>query len=163
MCSISWLRRLTFTTVAVAPTQHFLKKRGLANGIVFAGGGLGGAVISYSIEALIQHIGLAWAFRVHCLLVATTGLPAAYLIRERVDDWYDAESFDTLAGDLAGYLRTGLDGEPEGLDVVTGEVNLLCERVIAAAVVVGVLWRDKNNQKNSQCYWHEDGEPLWQG
>ncbi|KAF7523234.1 hypothetical protein G7054_g11854 [Neopestalotiopsis clavispora] len=75
---------LTFTTVAVAPTQYFLKKRGLANGIVFAGGGLGGAVISYSMEALIQHIGIPWAFRVHCLLIATTGLPAAYLIRERV-------------------------------------------------------------------------------
>ena len=79
----------------MAPTQCFLKKRGLANGIVLAGGGLGGAVISYGLRALISSVGMAWAFRTHCLLVACLGLPSAFLIKERVPyqqsglvDWY---------------------------------------------------------------------------
>lgn len=75
---------LTFTTVAVAPTQYFLRRRGLANGIVLAGGGAGGAIISVALNAIIHRLGLAWAFRIHCLVVAGTGLPAAFLIQERV-------------------------------------------------------------------------------
>jgi hypothetical protein len=71
-------------TVAVAPTQYFLRRRGLANGIVLAGGGAGGAIISVALNAIIQRLGLAWAFRIHCLLVAGTGLPAAFMIQERV-------------------------------------------------------------------------------
>ncbi|KAM0695386.1 hypothetical protein Q7P36_005745 [Cladosporium allicinum] len=75
---------LTFTTVAVAPTQYFLRRRGLANGIVLAGGGAGGAVVSIALNAIIHRLGIAWAFRIHCLLVACTGLPAAFVIQERV-------------------------------------------------------------------------------
>ena len=71
-------------TVAVAPTQYFLRRRGLANGIVLAGGGAGGAVVSIALNAIIHRLGIAWAFRIHCLLVACTGLPAAFVIQERV-------------------------------------------------------------------------------
>ena len=69
--------------VSVIPAQYFQRKRGLANGIVFAGGGLGGAAISIAAEQLIRRLGTAWAFRVTGLLTLATGLPAAWLLRER--------------------------------------------------------------------------------
>ncbi|KXH67616.1 major facilitator superfamily transporter [Colletotrichum salicis] len=70
--------------VSVVPAQYFSRKRGLANGIVFAGGGLGGAVNSFALDALLNHLGSAWAYRVLALVTLATGLPAAWLIKERV-------------------------------------------------------------------------------
>ncbi|KAJ6527092.1 monocarboxylate transporter [Mycena capillaripes] len=49
-------------------------RRGLANG---------GAVTSFVIDALIQSLGPAWTFRVTGLVALATGLPAAWLIKER--------------------------------------------------------------------------------
>ncbi len=69
--------------VSSTPTQYFNKKRGLANGIVFAAGGLGGAVISFAMDGLLHSLGPAWTFRVIGLSTLITGLPAAYLIKER--------------------------------------------------------------------------------
>lgn len=74
---------LCFLVINVTPAQYFHRKRGLANGIVCAGGGLGGTVISLSMNAIIQHIGPAWTFRILGLMTAATGLPAASLIKER--------------------------------------------------------------------------------
>lgn len=74
---------LCFIVVSVTPAQYFSKKRGLANGIVFAGGGLGGAVNSFAIDGLIQRVGPAWTYRVIGLATLATGLPAAWLIKER--------------------------------------------------------------------------------
>lgn len=52
-------------------------------------------MVSVALNAIIQRLGIAWAFRIHCLLVAGTGLPAAFVIQERVPykacglvDWY---------------------------------------------------------------------------
>ena len=69
--------------VSVAPAQYFSKNRGLANGIVFAGGGLGGAAISFITNALIQRVGPAWTYRTLGIMTLGTGLPAACLIKER--------------------------------------------------------------------------------
>lgn len=74
---------LAFIAISVTPAQYFSRKRGLANGVVFAGGGLGGAVTSIALDALIEHYGTAWAYRVIGILTLVTGLPAAWLIRER--------------------------------------------------------------------------------
>ncbi|ORY21217.1 major facilitator superfamily domain-containing protein [Naematelia encephala] len=74
---------LCFMTVSVTPAQYFSKKRGLANGIVYAGGGLGGTVISFAMDGLIQRLGPAWTFRVIGMITLATGLPAAWLIKER--------------------------------------------------------------------------------
>ncbi|KAM4056685.1 major facilitator superfamily protein [Hirsutella rhossiliensis] len=75
---------LCFITVSSIPTQYFSRKRGLANGVVFAGGGLGGAITSFAVESLIQRIGLPWTYRILGLMTLLTGLPAAWLIKERV-------------------------------------------------------------------------------
>lgn len=75
---------LCFMVCSTTPAQYFYRKRGLANGIVFAGGGLGGAVISFIMEALIAKLGVPWTFRIIGMMTLATGLPAAWLIRERV-------------------------------------------------------------------------------
>ncbi|PNS17844.1 Riboflavin transporter MCH5 [Sphaceloma murrayae] len=74
---------LCFMVVSVIVSQYFNRKRGLANGIVFAGGGLGGAVTSFLINGLIERVGIAWAYRVLGFLTLATGLPAAWLVKER--------------------------------------------------------------------------------
>lgn len=74
---------LCFVTVSTVTAQYFFRKRGLANGIVFAGGGLGGAIISFAMDGLIDRLGVAWTFRVIGMLQLATGLPAALLIKER--------------------------------------------------------------------------------
>ena len=70
--------------VSTVPAQYFRAKRGLANGLIFAGGGFGGAAISVCANILIQRVGTAWSFRILGLTTLATGLPAAWLIKERV-------------------------------------------------------------------------------
>ncbi|KAJ4255976.1 hypothetical protein NW762_009050 [Fusarium torreyae] len=72
-----------FMSFSVAPAQYFSRKRGLANGIVYAGGGFGGAIMSIATDSLIEKYSVEWAFRITGLLIAATGLPAAWLIQER--------------------------------------------------------------------------------
>lgn len=67
----------------MTPAQYFKAKRGIANGIVYAGGGLGGTVISFILNALLQKVGIEWTFRIVGLMIMATGLPAAWLIKER--------------------------------------------------------------------------------
>ena len=86
---------LCFMVVSVTPAQYFRAKRGIANGIVYAAGGLGGAVISFVMNALLERVGVQWTFRIIGFATWATGLPAAYLIKQRVPippsavvDWY---------------------------------------------------------------------------
>ncbi|KAJ5088683.1 hypothetical protein N7456_012299 [Penicillium angulare] len=74
---------LCFMVVSVTPAQYFKNKRGVANGIVYAGGGLGGTVISFILNSLLESVGIAWTFRIMGFLIIATGLPAAFLIKER--------------------------------------------------------------------------------
>ncbi|KAJ1327439.1 MFS transporter MCT family solute carrier family 16 (monocarboxylic acid transporters) member 10 [Microdochium nivale] len=74
---------LCFTIASSTPAQYFVRRRGLANGIVFAGGGLGGAIISIALDPLIRRLGPAWAFRILGLSCLATGLPAAWFVKER--------------------------------------------------------------------------------
>lgn len=74
---------LCFTACSVTPAQYFKRRRGLANGLVFAGGGLGGAIITITEGLLIQRFGPAWAYRVMGIATFVTGVPAAFFIKER--------------------------------------------------------------------------------
>jgi MFS family permease len=74
---------MCFMAVSATTPQYFNKKRGIANGCVYAGGGLGGALISIAMNKLIQAIGIAWTFRLMGLLTLTTGMPAAWFVKER--------------------------------------------------------------------------------
>lgn len=48
----------------ITPSLYFDKKRGLASGIVCAGGGLGGMAISHIMNSITQRTGPAWTFRI---------------------------------------------------------------------------------------------------
>lgn len=72
-----------FMAFSVAPAHYFSRKRGLANGMVYAGGGLGGAVMSIATNVMIEKYGVEWAFRISGIVLAATALPAAWLIKER--------------------------------------------------------------------------------
>ncbi len=82
-CDYGRWTSLCFMVVSVTPAQYFSKKRGLANGIVYAAGGLGGTALSLGMDGLISRLGSAWTFRLIGFMTLATGLPAAWLIRER--------------------------------------------------------------------------------
>ena len=69
-------------TVGVVP-QWFTTKRSLANGISTAGSGIGGMVYSLAAQAMIQSIGLPWAFRILGILAFTVNFVCAILIKDR--------------------------------------------------------------------------------
>lgn len=75
---------LCFMLVSVTPAQYFNKKRGLAIGIIYAVGGLGGTVLTLVMNGLIEKVGPAWTFRTMGFLILATGVPAALVIKERV-------------------------------------------------------------------------------
>lgn len=75
---------LCYSVSNILPTHYFVAKIGLASGIVKLGGGIGAAVLSVAIDAMIRHIGIDWTFRVLGLCIFATGVPAACVIRERV-------------------------------------------------------------------------------
>lgn len=60
-----------------------MRRRGLANGFVYAGGGIGGAAWSLLLDKMIAKVGIAWAFRTLGFIVLGLGIPAAMLLRER--------------------------------------------------------------------------------
>ena len=63
--------------------QWFSKKRSFATGIGTAGSGLGGLIYSLAAGAMIQSIGLPWAFRVLGILSFAVNTVCAFLIRDR--------------------------------------------------------------------------------
>ena len=75
---------MCFTAANVLPAQYFSRRLGLANGIVKAGGGVGATLLSLGLNAVIQKVGVAWAFRVLGAGILVTGIPAALTIKERV-------------------------------------------------------------------------------
>ncbi|CAH0056397.1 unnamed protein product [Clonostachys solani] len=72
---------LGFSASSTIPAQYFSRRLGLANGIVFAGGGLGGATTSFALDELLNRLGPAWTFRCLALMTFATGVPAARLFK----------------------------------------------------------------------------------
>ena len=69
-------------SVGIIP-QWFLKRRSLANGIATAGSGIGGLMYSLAANAMIEHIGLNWAFRILGILAFVVNFLCAILIKDR--------------------------------------------------------------------------------
>lgn len=76
------------------PVQYFSGKLGLANGLIKLGGGVGGTIMAIALEALSRRVGVAWTFRIQGLMTLASGLPAAWLMKERVG-LRNTPSFDT--------------------------------------------------------------------
>lgn len=69
-------------SVGIVP-QWFTTRRALANGYATAGSGLGGLLYSLATGAMIQSIGLAWAFRVLGILVFGVNIICTILVKDR--------------------------------------------------------------------------------
>lgn len=52
-------------------------------GIVYAGSGVGGAVLSIGLSRLIGRVGLEWAIRIYGLLALFVLVPASFTLRQR--------------------------------------------------------------------------------
>ncbi|KAI0261040.1 major facilitator superfamily domain-containing protein [Gloeopeniophorella convolvens] len=74
---------LSFMACSSLPSQYFKRRRGLANGLVFAGNGLGGGVISIALNSLIDRVGISWAFRILGFATLAVTMPAALFLKER--------------------------------------------------------------------------------
>jgi len=70
------------TYVGILP-QWFSKRRSFANAMSTSGSGVGGLIYSLATNAMIQSIGLAWAFRVLAIIACTVNLICTCLIRDR--------------------------------------------------------------------------------
>ncbi|GAA5833104.1 hypothetical protein JCM3766R1_001395 [Sporobolomyces carnicolor] len=75
---------LLFFASATLPSSYFLKKRNLATGIAYSGGGIGGAVLSLIVGQLLKRLSLAWTLRAYALILFSVSLPAAFTIRSRL-------------------------------------------------------------------------------
>ena len=69
-------------SVGVIP-QWFTTKRSLANAIGTAGSGVGGLIYSLATNAMIQSIGIGWAFRILGILAFVVNAVCALLIKDR--------------------------------------------------------------------------------
>ena len=69
-------------SVGVVP-QWFTKKRSLANGIGTAGSGLGGMMYSLATNAMIESLGVEWAFRILGILCCAVNIICAILMKDR--------------------------------------------------------------------------------
>lgn len=73
---------LFIASVGIVP-QWFSKKRSFANSIAAAGSGIGGLIYSLGTNAMIQSIGLGWAFRVLAILACAVNGICTILVRDR--------------------------------------------------------------------------------
>ena len=69
-------------SVGIVP-QWFTKRRSLANGIGTAGSGIGGLTYSLATNAMINRLGVGWAFRILGILACAVNFTCAMLIRDR--------------------------------------------------------------------------------
>ncbi|KAE9376812.1 MFS general substrate transporter [Stipitochalara longipes BDJ] len=69
-------------SVGIVP-QWFSKHRSFANSIAAAGSGIGGLIYSLAAQAMIQSLGLGWAFRVLAILAFAVNTICTILIRDR--------------------------------------------------------------------------------
>lgn len=69
-------------SVGVVP-QWFTKKRSLANGIGTAGSGVGGMMYSLATNAMIERLGVRWAFRILGIVACAVNCVCAMLLRDR--------------------------------------------------------------------------------
>ena len=69
-------------SVGIIP-QWFSKKRSFANSIGASGSGIGGLIYSLATDAMIQHVGLGWAFRILAIISCVANLVCTILVRDR--------------------------------------------------------------------------------
>lgn len=75
---------MVYAVTNALPVQYFSARLGLANGIIKLGGGVGGCVMAIALEGMYQRVGIAWTFRLQGLMTLGLGMPAAWMLKDRV-------------------------------------------------------------------------------
>jgi MCP family monocarboxylic acid transporter-like MFS transporter 3 len=75
---------IVYSVTNALPFQYFSARLGLANGLIKLGGGVGGCVMAIALEAMYQRVGIAWTFRLQGLMILLIGMPAAWMLKDRV-------------------------------------------------------------------------------
>jgi len=78
-----WGMGFLFVGSVGVPPQWFTTRRSIANAIAAAGSGCGGLIWSLSTQAMIDKLGLPWAFRILGILSGSINLICANVIRDR--------------------------------------------------------------------------------
>lgn len=73
---------LCFMVASILPSQHFSSRLGLANELIRFAGGIGGTVLSISLNKSIINVGTPGTFRIVGICCLATGIPAAFLVKE---------------------------------------------------------------------------------
>ncbi|KAG0230561.1 hypothetical protein BGW42_000865 [Actinomortierella wolfii] len=68
--------------VLSAPSQWFVKRRGMASGLGIAGSGLGGLVFNVLIQKLIDSLGVRWCLRVLAIIIGVLMVTCGTFIRQ---------------------------------------------------------------------------------
>lgn len=72
-----------FTATVGVVSQWFSKRRSFANAMSTGGSGFGGLIYSLATNAMISHLGLAWAFRVLGILAFVVNGICTFTLRDR--------------------------------------------------------------------------------
>ncbi|UPX15485.1 uncharacterized protein EKO05_0005931 [Ascochyta rabiei] len=91
---------MNYTVSNALPVQYFSSRLGLANGIIKLGGGVGGCVMAVALEAMYRKFGIAWTFRFQGLVTLALGMPAAWMLQDRVPlktaPFFDSSMFRSI-------------------------------------------------------------------
>ncbi|KAJ3096199.1 hypothetical protein HDU97_006159 [Phlyctochytrium planicorne] len=75
---------LAYFPAVSAPSQWFVKKRGVATGIAVAGSGIGGLVMSIATQRLLDTVGFEWTLRITAIFSFVCLIAASFLIKNRI-------------------------------------------------------------------------------
>ena len=101
-----------FTASFIVTGQWFVKRRGLAVGIIVCGSSLGGVIFPFFVNRVIQDVGFAGAMRYTALFIGILLLFACILVRARLSrkkwnpdlGWFD---YKLLMGRSFGIYTLG--------------------------------------------------------
>ncbi|EKM54907.1 uncharacterized protein PHACADRAFT_124322 [Phanerochaete carnosa HHB-10118-sp] len=71
-----------FPILALTPV-YFDQHRGFALGFILSGASIGGLILSFSISALISHVGIGWALRILGVWNLVAGVPVSLVVKKR--------------------------------------------------------------------------------
>ncbi|GLA26358.1 hypothetical protein AnigIFM63326_003179 [Aspergillus niger] len=89
-------------TVGIIP-QWFTRRRSLANGIATAGSGIGGLIYSLATSAMIQNLGIGWAFRILAIVSAAAVLGYVALLFS-IPDYASTVGLTASQGSILGAM-----------------------------------------------------------
>ncbi|KAJ3388706.1 hypothetical protein HDU84_009551 [Entophlyctis sp. JEL0112] len=75
---------LSYFSSLAAISQWWGKRRSIATGIAASGSGLGGLVLSPSVNALLSSVGLSWTLRIMALLILVVLLLLLPFVKQRI-------------------------------------------------------------------------------